>query len=55
MREAICGLYQYDYLKYLGQLLIFGAIGLFIGLVLRGPFHGVNEFVEEEMHESGVL
>lgn len=55
MRETICGLYQYDYWKYLGQLLIFGAVGLFIGLVLRRPLHGVNEFVEEEMHESGVL
>jgi predicted permease len=37
------------------KLLIFGAVGLFIGLVLRRPLHGVNEFVEEEMHESGVL
>lgn len=55
MRETICGLYRYDYWKYLGQLLIFGAVGLFIGLVLRRPLHGVNEFVEEEMHESGVL
>ena len=55
MRETICGLYKYDYWKYLGQLLIFGAVGLFIGLVLRRPLHGVNEFVEEEMHESGVL
>ena len=55
MRETICGLYRYDYWKYLGQLLIFGAVGLFIGLVLRRSLHGVNEFVEEEMHESGVL
>ncbi|MCR5138144.1 MAG: YhgE/Pip domain-containing protein [Oscillospiraceae bacterium] len=55
MREAICGLYRYDYLIYLGQLLVFGVLGLFVGLVLRMPFHGVNEFVEEEMHESGVL
>ena len=55
MRETICGLYRYDYWKYLGQLMIFGVIGLFIGLVLRKPLHGVNEFVEEEMHESGVL
>ncbi len=55
MREAICGLYGFDYWIRLGQLLIFGGIGLFIGLVLRRPFHGINEFVEEEMHESGVL
>ena len=55
MRETICGLYQYDYWKYLGQLMVFGLLGLFIGLCLRRPLHGVNEFVEEEMHESGVL
>ena len=55
MRETICGMYRYDYWKYLGQLLIFGAVGLMIGLGLRRPLHGVNEFVEEEMHESGVL
>ena len=48
-------MYRYDYWKYLGQLLIFGAVGLMIGLGLRRPLHGVNEFVEEEMHESGVL
>ena len=55
MREAICGMYRFDYWKYLGQLLIFGGIGLLIGLVLRRPFHGIHVFVEEEMHESGVL
>ena len=55
MREAICGLYQLDYWKYLGQLMIFAVVGLFIGLVLKKPLRGVNEFVEEEMHESGVL
>ncbi len=55
MREAICGLYRLDYLKYIGELLVFGGLGLVVGLILREPFHGINEFVEEEMHESGVL
>ena len=39
----------------LAAALFFGAVGLMIGLGLRRPLHGVNEFVEEEMHESGVL
>ena len=55
MREALCGLYRYDLLKYLGELMIFGAFGLLIGLRLRGHFAGVNVFVEEEMEETGVL
>jgi putative membrane protein len=35
MREAICGLYQYDIYKYLGELMIFGVFGLLIGLVVK--------------------
>ena len=55
MREAICGLYRYDYWWYLAELMIFGVIGLLIGLVIRKPFVPVNEFIEEEMEESGFL
>ena len=55
MRETLCGLYKLDLLKYLGELCIFGVLGLLIGLVLRGHFAGVNVFVEEEMEETGVL
>ncbi|MBQ9684964.1 MAG: YhgE/Pip domain-containing protein [Oscillospiraceae bacterium] len=55
MREAICGLYRYDYYWYLAELMIFGVLGLLIGLVIRKPFVPVNEFIEEEMEESGFL
>ena len=55
MREALCGLYRYDLLKYLGELMVFGVFGLLIGLRLRGHFAGVNVYVEEEMEETGVL
>ena len=55
MREALCGLYGLDLLKYLAELSIFGVFGLLIGLKLRRHFKGVNEFVEEEMEETGVL
>ena len=55
MREALCGLYRYDLLKYLGELTVFGVFGLLIGLRLRGHFAGVNAYVEEEMEETGVL
>ena len=55
MRETLCGLYQYDLYKYLGELLVFGVFGLLIGLRLRRHFAGVNAFVEEEMEGTGVL
>lgn len=55
MRETLCGLYDYDLYKYLGELMIFGVLGLLVGLVIRRPFVEVNEFIEEEMEETGVL
>ena len=55
MRETLCGLYRLDLLRYLAQLMIFGVLGMLIGLVVRRPFIGVNRFIEEEMEETGVL
>lgn len=55
MREAICGLYQYDIFKYLLELSLFGVLGLLIGLVVRKPFIGVTHFIEEDMERTGVL
>lgn len=55
MREAICGLYQYDIFKYLLELSLFGVMGLLIGLVVRKPFIGVTHFIEEDMERTGVL
>ena len=55
MREAICGMYQWDYWIYLGELMIFAVGGILIGLVLRKPFIKLNRFVEHEVEKSGVL
>ena len=55
MREAICGLYQYDIFKFLLELSLFGILGLLIGLVVRKPFVGVTHFIEEDMEKTGVL
>ena len=55
MREAIFGMYHWDYFIYLGELLIFGIAGIVIGLVVRKPFIKMNRFVEGEMEKSGVL
>jgi putative membrane protein len=55
MREAICGLYQYDIYKYLAELMIFGIFGLLIGLVVKKSVAPVTHFLEEDMEETGVL
>ena len=55
MREALCGIYGQDYLVYLLELLLFGALALLIGLVVRRPFLNVNHFVSEKLEETGVI
>ena len=55
MREAKCGVYGWDFVIYLAELMIFGIAGLTIGLVVRKPFIGVNRFVEGDMEMTGVL
>ena len=55
MREALCGVYGQDYLVYLLELLLFGALALLIGLVVRRPFLNVNRFVSEKLEETEVI
>jgi len=55
MREALCGTYGHDYAIYLAELLVFGIVGLVIGLIIRKPFIGVNNFVSEKLEETEVL
>ncbi|MBR3377619.1 MAG: YhgE/Pip domain-containing protein [Mogibacterium sp.] len=55
MREALCGMYRYDFVRYLAYLLIFGAAALAIGLLVRKPFLGMNRFVSEKIEETEVL
>ena len=54
IREALCGVYGHDLLIYLAELLVFGVIGMVIGLVVRRPFIGINEFVSEKIEETEV-
>ncbi len=55
IREALCGIYGNDMLIYLAELLLFGVVGLVIGLVVRRPFIGMNRFVSEKLEETEVL
>ena len=55
MREALCGFYGMDYWLYIGELLIFGVVGVLVGRMVRKPFIKVNDFVEHELEETEVL
>lgn len=55
MREALCGTYRHDFARYLAYLMIFAAVGLVIGLLIRKPFLGMNRFVSEKIEETEVL
>lgn len=55
MREALCGIYKYDFIIYLLQLSVFFIIGIIIGLVIRRPFTNINNFVTEKLEETEVL
>ncbi len=55
MREALCGLYRHDFAVYLSYLLIFAVVALVIGLLIRKPFLGMNNFVSEKIEETEVL
>ena len=55
IRECLCGLYKMDYVKYLGTLLIFIAVALFIGLLIRIPFEPINHYMEERMEDTEMM
>ena len=55
LRECVGGLYRWDYFRYLGYLLVFVVVSLFIGLVLSIPAKKLNEMIIESKNKSGVM
>ena len=55
MREAVCGMYRFDYLIYLAQLMVFFAGAVAIGVFIRKPFSGVKQFMYDKMKETEVM
>jgi putative membrane protein len=55
IRECLCGMYELDYLKYLGCLGIFIAVSLVIGLLIRVPFESLNHYMEERMEDTEMM
>lgn len=52
VRECLCGMYGNTWLVQIGYLMLFAVAALIIGLFVRKPFIGLNEFVEEKLEES---
>ncbi|MGN0353302.1 MAG: YhgE/Pip family protein [Roseburia sp.] len=55
IRETIGGMYGDTYVTSLSELLIFSAVALIIGLVIRIPFVGINHFMEERMEDTKMM
>lgn len=55
LRECIGGSYGNYYWECIGKLLIFAAIALFIGLILRIPFVKINKAIEKSKESTGVM
>lgn len=51
VRECLCGMYGNTWLVQIGYLMLFAVAALIIGLFVRKPFIGLNEFVEEKLEE----
>ena len=55
IRECLCGMYKYDYVKHLSSLLIFMGVALVIGLLVRIPFEPINHYMEERMEDTEMM
>ena len=55
IRECLCGIYKYDFVKYLATLLVFIGVALVIGLLIRIPFEPINHYMEERMEDTEMM
>ena len=55
LRECISGMYDGDYYKYLGTLLLFAAVAVCFGLLMQKPLHKLIGMLEESMEESDII
>ena len=55
LRECVSGFYKNDYWTYIGYLVIFIVVSIFIGLVVRIPFIGLNERIEKSKENTDLM
>ena len=55
LRECVGGLYGMSYLHNILMLLIFAAVAIVIGLVMRRPFESLNRKMDKSKEKSGIM
>ena len=55
MREAVAGVYAQSYIEDLLYLLIYVAIALFIGIVLRKPCIRIMKFFNKRLEDTDLI
>jgi putative membrane protein len=55
IRECLCGMYEYDYLKNFICLGMFMIVALIIGLLIQIPFEDINHYMEERMEDTEMM
>lgn len=55
MKEAIAGLYEDNYWKYIAKLAVYLLVSLFIGLVGAIPFRKLNKIIDKNKEKSGIM
>lgn len=55
MKEAIAGLYEDNYWKYIAKLAVYLLVSLFIGLVGAIPFRKMNKIIDKNKEKSGIM
>lgn len=55
MREAIAGMYSWDYFRYLLILFIYLPVSLLIGLCVRPVLLNLNHMFDEKLGETGLM
>ena len=55
MREAVAGMYNMDFVKFLGYLLCYIPFALVLGLLLRNPLIHANEYFEKKLKNTEIM
>ena len=55
IRECLCGMYEYDYIRNFICLGVFIMISLIIGLLVQIPFEQINHYMEERMEDTEMM
>ena len=48
-------MYANDFTKYLLEMLIFVAVSLALGLVVRKPLHKINNYIEDQLDRTRLM